>query len=255
MHPNIQNLLSALGLTDKEQTIYIASLKHGPQSASTLSKRTGLARSTVSFIFNELIKKGFGNKNTKEKTTYYSVIQPESLEYIILEKQAESKRQMQEFKDLLPLLNSIQNQFSQVPKVQYYEGVDGLCRILDDFCKIDQTVLYISSHNNMHPKIRKYVYDVYLPICNKQSHKNKIILNEGKKSDEYKQKASKAYDEFIFTNPEKYKFSLTTAIYGDKVAFWSYDPKDMSGVIIENQLIADNMRTMFKALKENIQAS
>ena len=214
MIPNINHFLQYLGLSEKEQELYLASLKYGSQPASTLSKRTGISRSTVCFIFNELIKKGFASKNIKEKTTHFSVIQPESLEYVILEKQAEAKRQIQDFKDLLPMLNSIQNKHSPIPEVRYYEGYEGLCRILDDFCKVDQTVLYISSHNNMHPDIRKYVYDIYLPICNKQKNKNKIILNEGKKAREYAEKAAKAYDEFIFADSNKLPFTLTTAIYG-----------------------------------------
>ena len=139
-----------------------------------------------------------------------------------------------------------------MPKVQYYEGLEGLYRMLDDFCAEDQTVLYISGHNMMHPSVREYTYNVYIPKSNKHRNKNKIILSEGAKAREYEKVAAQAYDEFIFADPKEFPFGLTTAIYGNKTAFWSYDPKDMTGVIIENQLIADQMRTLFVALRTSV---
>jgi sugar-specific transcriptional regulator TrmB len=249
MIQQIKQFLTDLNLSDKEATLYISALQLGPQTASTFSRKTGICRSTVNFIFDELIKKGFASKETHESTTRFSVIPPETIEYMLQEKVTQYKKQMTDFRDLLPFLNSMQNKLSPLPRVRYFEGVSGLCRMLDDFCAIDQTVLYISGHNMMHPKIREYTYDVYIPISNKHKNKNKIILNEGKKSREYEKIAAEAYGEFIFVDPKLYPFTLTTAIYGSKTAFWSYDPSDMSGVIIENELIAKNMRTFFEILK------
>ena len=242
------NILKELGLSDKEVLVFTASVKHGPQAASTIAKKTGLARSTVGFIFEELIAKGFASKQTKSNSTFYSVIDPQHLEHFVLEKIANAKKLYSDFKETLPFLLSLQNKFSSIPKVRYFEGVEGLCRMLDDFCEKDQTVLYISGHNMMHPKIREYTYETYMPISNKHANKNKIILNDGNLSRQYSKIAKDAYDEFIFVDEKVCQFTLTTAIYGNKVAFWSYDPADMSGVIIENSLIAENMRNIFNIL-------
>ncbi len=253
MIPDIQNFLASLGLTEKERTVYIASLKHGSQTASTLAKRTDLARSTVSFVFEELIKKGFATKENQQNTTYFSIIKPEALEYIILEKQAQAKKQMRDFKDLLPMLSSLQNKFSPVPKVRYFEGVEGICRTMDACCDTDETVYYISGHNNMHPKAREYCESIYLPKASKQKNKNKMIINDGVQARDYCKQAKDVYDEVIFVDPKKNPLTLTTAIKGNRTIFMSYDPKDMSGIVIENQLIADQMRTIYKMLKESHQ--
>lgn len=252
MITDLNQFLSSLNLTEKEITLYLASLRYGPQTASTLSKKTGIARSTVNFVIGELIKKGFASKNNHEKTTYFSAIQPESLEYILLEKAAETKKQLNEYHELLPLFNSLQNKQSSIPKVRYFEGVKGLCRLIGDCCEEDQTVLFISEHNTMHPKIKDYVNNVYLPAASKHKNKNKMIINKGPEAKEYAEKASQAYDEIIFNDPKKYSFTLTTAVYGDKVALCSYNPADLSGIIIENKLIADQMRTMFEITKKQL---
>ncbi|MFA6521687.1 MAG: helix-turn-helix domain-containing protein [Candidatus Gracilibacteria bacterium] len=245
----INIFLEGLGLNEKEINVYTASLQLGEQPASIVAHNLGLPRSTVSFIFEELAKKGLISTETRKNTRYYSAISPESLEYVLMDRLASAKKIMEDYHEILPTLSALQNQAAPTPRVRYFEGYEGLCRMLDDFCAKDETVLYISGHNMMHPKIRQYTYNVYLPISNKHTNKNKIILNEGAKASEYEQVASKAYDEFIFVDPKVFQFTLTTAVYGNKVAFWSYDPKDMTGTIVENKLIADNMRTVFEVMR------
>ncbi|MFA6024688.1 MAG: helix-turn-helix domain-containing protein [Candidatus Gracilibacteria bacterium] len=249
----MQDLISFLkdqGLSEKEAQLYLAALRYGPQPSSFLAGKTGLPRSTVDYVFQELVQKGFGASHKENEIRYYSAINPEHIEFFLLDKLGEAKKQMESFKDLVPLFKQQMNMWSSLPLVQYFQGVKGLERMLDDFSSVDQTVLYISGHNMMHPKIREYTYDVYLPAVRKHKNKNKIIMNDGEKAREYQKKASEAYDEFIFVDPVKFPLTLTTAIYGDKVAFWSYDPSDMSGVILKNSMMASQMRTIFEALRQ-----
>jgi len=247
---HLQQFLIKLGLTEKETALYLASLQSGEQTATLLARKTGIHRSTVNFVFDELIKKGFATKEMRGNATWYAALPPASIEYVLLQKVSAAKKEMADFLEILPAFGSLQNKMSLVPRVRYFEGINGLCRMLDDFCAVDQTVLYISGHNMMHPKIREYTYKVYIPISSRHANKNKIILNDGARAREYAKIASDAYDEFIFVDPKACAFTLTTAVYGNKTAFWSYDPADMTGVIIENQLISDNMRAVFFALKE-----
>ncbi len=251
MQQDISQFLAKIGLTDKETTLYLASLKHGPQTASILEKKTGLARSTVNFVFAELIRKGFASKTQKKNSTYYSVIKPKSIGYIIDEKKAEIKKLGSDFASILPLLASMQSNLSSVPKVRYFEGVEGLCRTVDNCCEKDETVYFISSHNNMHPKVRQHIENVYIPKSKKHDNKNKMILNDGPETEEYIEKAEGVYDEVIKVKPEEIPFKLTTAVHGNTTLLISYAPEDMSGIIIENQLIADHMKSIYKALAKS----
>ncbi len=251
MMPDIQTFLKTLGLSPKESKLYLAALRYGPQTASVLAKKTGSPRSTVNFLFNRLIKKGFASKDTQQKTTYFQVISPDLIEYVLLKKHAKVKKQLQEYKDLLPALNTINNPLSPVPKVQYYEGLEGIYRTIDYCCDTDETIYYISGHNNMHPKVRDYCESIYIPKASKHLNKNKMILNDGPLAQDYVKKASEVYDEIIFIDPKENPLTLTTAIKGNKTTFMSYDSDDMSGIIIENQLIANHMKTIYKILKKH----
>lgn len=252
MQLNIKKFLSEFGLTEKEVQLYLGSLKYGPQTASTLATKTGLPRSTVNFLFTQLIQKGFASKQVEENTTYYTAIPPETLHYILEEKKATAKKLQNDFQHVLPLLKGMQNSGSPIPKVRYFQGLEGLYRTIDDCIEQDQTVLFISSHNNMHPKIRNYIESVYIKKSKTHHHKNKMILNAGKEAEEYLKKAKDVYEEIIFVDPKKNPFKLTTAIYGNKVAFISYASDDMSGIIIENHLLADHMKTIFGILEKSL---
>ena len=246
---DIKSFLEGAGLSDKEADLYICSLKCGAQTASVLANKTGIARSTVSFVFGELIKKGFATKETRENGTYFSAVEPELLESILIQRQAEAKKRLNDFHDLLPFLSNLQGSGQLLPKVKYYQGIDSLLRTIDGCCAKDEAVWFISSHSNMHPKIREYIESVYIPKSRGHVHKNKMIISDLPVSRGYVARAKGVYDEVIFVNPAQNPFKLTVAIHGSSVDFISYDPSDLSGVVIKNQLIADHMRVIFEMMK------
>lgn len=248
MNTDIKAFLISLGLSDKESELYLCSLRMGPQAVSTLSIKTGIARSTVGFVFEGLIGKGFATKQVQGNAMYFSVLPPEMLESVLLQRQAEAKRQLNEFKNFLPMMASLENR-QLVPKVCYYQGLESLCRTVDDCCAKDETVLFVSSHGNMHPKIRDYIERIYVPKSREHVRKNKMILSDSKVARDYVKKAEGVYDEVVFVNPAENPFKLTVAVHGDSVDFISYDPSDLSGVVIQNPLIAEHMRVTFNILK------
>lgn len=251
INTDVKKFLEELGLSEKEIELYIVSLRQGMQTASTLAKKTGIARSSVNFLFEQLIQKGLATKETRDSTTYFSVLSPESIEYVLLQKNAVLKKQMGDFKELLPLLKGLEGKQSLSPKVTYYEGLESLFRTIDDVCNRDESVYFISSHNNMHPEIRDYVEKIYIPKSKKHANKNKMILSDGPSARTYLKKAEGIYDEVLLIDPATNPFKITLAVHGDKVDFISYDPSDLSGIVIENSLIADHMRVVFDIVKKH----
>lgn len=246
---HIQQFLEQFGLTEKEAQVYLAALKYGSQTASTFALKTELPRSTVNFLFAELLHKGLASKENRNNTTYYAAISPEALRHKIEEKKTQVQKLETDLDEFLPFLKGMNHAGTPLPKVTYYEGLEGLYHIIDESCKNDESVYFVSSHNNMHPKIREYIEKVYIPSSKKHKHKNKIILNKGEHAESYIKKSKGVYDEVIFIDPVKNPLKLTTAIHGDQTLFLSYAPEDLSGVIIKNPLIADHMRTIFQVLK------
>jgi len=246
---DVATFLIQFGLTEKEAQVYLASLKYGSQTASTIAIKTGLPRSTVNFLFGELFQKGLISKENRNNTTYYNAIEPEALLHRIEDKKKNLHKLESDFHNFLPFLKRLGVGGPSFSKVTTYEGLEGLYHLVDDTCQNDESVYFISGHNNMHPKMREYIERVYIPKSKKHTHKNKMIINRGASAEQYVKKAKGVYDEIIFVDPEKNPFHLTTAVHGDHTLFASYDPDDMTGVLIKNSLIADHMRTIFNVVK------
>ncbi len=250
MTKEIECFLKSIGLTEKEIKLYVTCLKYGPQTTSTLAKKTGLPKSTINSVFKDFIKKGFASKDKRENTTYFNVIRPESIEYILLEKSAKAKKELKEYKEILPLMASLTQNGIRNSEVTFFEGVQGLCRLVDDCTSKDQSVLFISEHNQIPNELKDYIQEIYLPASKKHSNKNKMIVHDGKQAREYAKEAKDVYDEVIFVDPKELDLTLSLAIYGNKTAFFSYQPEDLSGVIIENPLINKQMKSLFEIVKK-----
>jgi hypothetical protein len=175
------------------------------------------------------------------------------LEKVIENKISRIQKIKKSYKEIIPELEKLEKQDVSSSNVSFYSGVDGLCRMLDDFASRDEVVRYISAHDGMDDRILDYVKNNYLPRSSRHKNKNKIIINSGDKALEYKEIASDAYDEFVFIDPDKYKFNLTTAIYSDKVAFWSYKSSDLSGFVIKNRNVSNDLRMYFDIIKKFFQ--
>jgi sugar-specific transcriptional regulator TrmB len=247
--PDLFGFFSALGLTRRQSRLYMAGLTYGQQPASELAKRISAPRTSVYQDLNRLVIKGVFTKKKHRSLTYFNPISIENLGYLIQGKIAEAKKLANTYNDVSELLSNYSKSQSITSDVEFYDGLEGLARLLDECSKTDQTVLYMSGHNCMDLEFRKYLFESYLPLSSKHNNKNKIILNEGRLARDYQRAASKVYDEFIFVDPDTFEFETTIAVYGNKVAFCSYDPNDLSGVVITNERISNDMRKHFYILK------
>ena len=74
---------------------------------------------TVYAILKELIKRGIFTSVIRDEITYFSPISPEQLTYIYEEK-------YKTLKERLPELTAIMETIGNKPKVEFYEGIEGV---------------------------------------------------------------------------------------------------------------------------------
>ncbi|MFH0906345.1 MAG: helix-turn-helix domain-containing protein, partial [archaeon] len=123
----IEDILIEFGLTKNEAKIYLAALSLGSLRVNEISKKTNILRTTTYEVLNSLIKKGVANYIIKSGVRYYTVVNPKELITIL-------DRKKQKIKEILPELLNIQK-YVENPKVEFYEGKEGLKTILDDIIK------------------------------------------------------------------------------------------------------------------------
>jgi len=80
----IKRVLRVVGLTNLEAIVYMKLLQMRHTNVTSLARRTGVTRTQLYPLLEKLIEKGFV-KESGDRPTTYSVVEPEKL-MIILEK-------------------------------------------------------------------------------------------------------------------------------------------------------------------------
>ncbi len=248
---DLKTFLEALGLNEKESSIYVALLQIGSQAASVVAKRVKIPRSSVFFHLDNLIKKGFVKKDIRSNIQYFSAVDPAKLEKLLERKRSKIDDQIGELKGLMPDFNLLKSPFVNEAKVTYFEGVEGLCKMVDEVIQTPEDIYFISAHV-FHPEVRKYIRDVYVP-SRRQSKKNKaeMILTSYNDSEDYVKQARDIYDWIGFVDQKDVDFEATIAIYGNSIQFLSTKIEDLTGVLIENPFLANTMKGVFQLMKDS----
>ena len=135
--------LKHLGLSDKEASVYLASLEMGPSSVQDLSHKSKVNRATTYVMIESLINRGLMSTFIKGKKRYYAAETPERLMSILNMQQKELVQKQEEFKDVLPLLMALYNVEGAKPQIRYLEGTEGLKTVQQMFSSLKGEFLQI----------------------------------------------------------------------------------------------------------------
>ena len=248
----IRNTLETLGLTSQEVTVYLEMLSLGSVPVSVVAKRLKLTRSTIRYTLEKLAKKKLLIESRKNKTFYYTPEDPERIIRVLRDKKAEIDYQEAAIGKILPDLKSLQSPFKNVPKVQYFEGEEGLIVMYEDVLKsIEQEPLTIFSYakvlpGHVYPVAWKYLKEVYNPRRAAVGNQAFMILPENMLESEYVSFNKKLNRTCAYVPDSEFDFLTGFHVYGDKVAHYFQNQQDqIGGVLIENPSIAQDQKQLF----------
>ncbi len=236
----IKNILEQFGLKGKKADIYLASLELGSATVIELAKKSGVKRTTCYDILMELEKEGLIFETAKGKKRLFSGENPEKMQKKLKERESL-------FSEILPQLKSIYNIKGTKPKIQFYEGKEGLKKVYEDTLQYSGEILAFATedivkvlgmdwaYNYIGNRIKRDIYQrAIIP-------RTKFIIEGFSSKDQTQNRASKLID------PQKYPFSVEINIYGfQKVALMS--AKEETGLIIEGAEIYNTMKLIFELL-------
>jgi len=96
------NSLLSLGLTSDQATIYLALLDHGDQTAMSLSKITGIKRTYIYHLCQEMVKNSLLKFTRKDRTTFFTPLSPDILLTKAEEKRSQAQTALLSLESLLP---------------------------------------------------------------------------------------------------------------------------------------------------------
>jgi sugar-specific transcriptional regulator TrmB len=131
--------LDALGLNKNLTTLYLAVIKSGVQSASQLAQATGLTRSNVYALMQQLLNKNMVSIDFKGTKRRYKATDP-----VILNRIAEDR--LKAVQQLMPELQALYGSGSANPRISYFEGETAVNTVFDELVNIsDDSYRYFGS--------------------------------------------------------------------------------------------------------------
>ncbi len=240
-------ILQQYGFTEKEAKIYLAWLELGSAPASSIARQANEIRSTVYSILKEFKKQGIVQEIKRKEISYFSVISPEMLLRKLEDKYAT-------FKARVPELMAMAEKIGNMPKVQFFEGVEWIkqtCNmILEDTHNMTKTdyILSFVGTNSIHKSIESFFTDEF-PKLRKQYHVHtKAIVAWDNSS--YAKYNAKTHEAVIIDDP---LFSMANEIivyWQNKVAILLYSEEEMSAVVIESTTLFQALTSMFSILRK-----
>ncbi len=239
----MKELLLALGLNEKEIRAYLALLEFGTNPASVIARKVNYPKSTVLFLFDGLVKRGYLRKTTKGKTQYYYA-HPQDLR---LAKEKEIQEEERALKKALPLLEELKTPFSSEPKVTLFEGISGCKLAYNMILETQGEVLEFGAHEDLVEKFGKDFMDEFIAQRKKRKIFLKAICSETAISKKLKNIDKKSLRDIHVFPKDRGKLYSSLAIFDDKLLVLNLYQEPYA-LLIQNQEVVETMKTIFRII-------
>jgi sugar-specific transcriptional regulator TrmB len=120
-------------------------IEYGLSSASEISKKMGIPKSSVNFIADNLWEKGIVKKSFRAKTGYYEA-DIDLLEKSILTELSEKQEAL---KEILPTLREKNKNTISRPKITFIDGIEGCKLAYAQLLKVKGEFLEFGAHADL----------------------------------------------------------------------------------------------------------
>ncbi len=238
-------LLLKAGLTITQAETFAYLLEFGEQKASIVAKKIQRPRGVAYKALDELLELELVEKIEKSgKIATFRPTHPAKLEKFFENKEKQAKKDKEQFFSSLPDLVSLYNLSTQKPGVVYFEGEEGVIRLLEDTLTSNTDVLmYGDVETGM-----KYMKDINETYAKKRKnitlHK-KILTPDTPFARKFFANYIGDLNENRFIPKEFFPFGTPSMlqIYDGKVMYATIDDKQKIGVLIHD-------RNLFMLLKQ-----
>jgi sugar-specific transcriptional regulator TrmB len=237
--------LKSLNLSNDEARIYLELLR-GPATHLKLARATGVNRSKVYRVADQLEKRSLVSVRSDDRGTFLIASDPATLEVELVTEEENIKTKRQAFESLLPVLNLVKGNDASSFIVHTYEGEEGFKQMLWHELKTkgENLMLGRASLSDLIGNerwIRQHQERMSQSQYSDQSIR--VLVNP---SDD---------DRKIFTLATNYQYRVLPvdtlllenqiATYNDTVAFYHWRHQQKVGVEIVNKALAQTVRQMF----------
>jgi sugar-specific transcriptional regulator TrmB len=240
MSKDITPVLKAIGMDEKQASLYIAGLHMGTAPASDYAKATSFNRITAYQMLEELVRAGHFTMVKKERAKWYAPVSPDFLSL-------EAQKNADALKRALPELRSLSGAKFRKPHVRYFEGWEGVRHVYEDTLTAHTELLNYANSAVVRKHWPTYDTEYVAERVKRGIHLRGIAPDDATGKRVHGQ--DKEYlREIRLVSQKEFDFKNEIKIYDNKIAIISFgeDEKAMFGVIIESKEVAETQRQIFE---------
>lgn len=243
----IKQVLTELGLADSEADIYLQLIRSaGIHPASVIAQRLKMNRTTVYKTLLKLARMGLVTKTMKHGIICFFAEDPDkNIDTLLSKRKTQLNFVTDLFLESIPEIQSLQKEDLYTPKVRYYEGIEGVKRVYEDTLVENEAIYAIENVGEMDYEVQDYLWNDYVPRRTERGIFAYVITPRNKDNEDFRSKDAQFSRETRFIEKDRFPIQIEMNIYGKKIAFFSYKPNEMFGVIIESTSIANSMKAIF----------
>ena len=244
------SILQKLNLNESEILVYETLLQNGEQSARQITLKTPLKRGLVYKTLEDLETKGLIIKNDEtNKVSTFTPIHPNVLKGLAEQQLKQAREAKENLDNELGSFISMYNLANNKPGVEFYEGLEGLEKSLNDTLISNETIY---TYLNILPANKQ------ISTLSDQNEKQRIIKNISKKIILSSNSSLKNYTHTKLTETRTLKikkhfdFYNIINIYSDKISFLTFKNNTFITTTIHNKYLYKIQRFYFESLWENL---
>lgn len=253
-----QDILNQIGLTKEQSSVYQTLLKSGLMVASKIAQVSGIKRSLCYKILEQLIALGLVEKRDDiGKIIMFRTNHPSKLKELLAKKEEEFTTAEATLGGALNKMISDFNLTSDKPNVQFFEGLEGVEKVLNDSLIATETIDAYSDIES----IEKYIPEINKSYVEKRKKfnikKRGLILDTPKARELLKDYHPEITEnKFIKCSLVPSQTQTIIQIYDNKVSFITLGESNLYiGMIIENPSIYSLQKYLYQCLWENADKS
>jgi hypothetical protein len=249
----IRAYFSKLGLGNEIAAMYLALHTHGPQSISQLSRNSGVERTRIYRLIDQLMESNLIEVETRYKRGIIKAAPIANLHILISQKEQELKS----LRDELGLIEQVlaRNSLSSAAtRVQFYQGSEGAKQMFwNETTASGTATIDAILFENMQIKTNSVFFERWVKKCNEKGLSFRgIVGNDFLESQ--KEWYAKHSNEKLRRWEQRYIpkdiFPITHSIvmYDDVAAYYNWKNGEIFGIEIYNPEIAATQRQFFEML-------
>lgn len=235
--------LTGLGLSEEESQIYLTLLEYGTSSVSNISRLTKIGRVNCYHYIEKLIHKGLISQSSRSKIKEFTAENPN----ILINKQLEH---LNYAKSIVPELLAISAHNPKKPKIQFFEGKEGIKNIFNKIIRTQpDEIVSFSNFEQLEQFIPEFLPGHFQERI-QHNIKTRFISPRTKSSDSFIQRFfPKQYDdrllEVFLISSHEFTFSSEITIFSGSIAIVNLNETNPIGILIENPELYHTQKAIF----------